>query len=1589
MLDEIFTQLSSLDKTTRLDAYQSLTAAMKKYSDLPKIEEFVRRVPALVDFVRRDFGMRKGDDHRDGQLAHEALKLATLLAWRHSSAMTEVAKEDVLDQCIEIVVDHQASKLLTNSSLFLLSCQSFNKILTHTRVNRIIKTLEKIDARISGFQVKVLRLDLYKKLVSQCPKLMVGHASSWLGPLMEGLLSERSDVASRALSCGREAAVKLGSDIEMSKAMEKLLNSSVPNRAREPNNEASQASPPNTILYTEVFVAKLQRLAKDKSRSDTVPQIWSVIVLFLQRRRSVLTRAPHKQHLLSIMQYCLNKVPVATKTRAMAAWRDLIYTLHPDMHTDKSTLELLSLIFAGAFQRNDGEKARKVVEATYITFLYYALWPKASNETVTYVWNKRVASLLKMDNPKSHVRSEFALRVLGALLGTQKQVAWDKEKAMHCAPLQPEDLPLIEPKWVAANIDSILDVLENHIKTAGPDPKAIVYTVWDRFNRCIVETRNHEIRPSHATMGALASILSYTLKHAAETVPSFATTPPPDPNALTRLSKLLIGTISTFGLIPCNEKVLYVDEHNIVHAAESAKSVDAADEYSSAIEIVLSWVMSACQLRYEPPQAVCDLFDLIIRRKLESATNSSKRLQILAELSQGAVCEETYHLEGCTPSHCLKATFWEQICKQLLDALKDYSSSEVSPDSQSRGADFQHVVTILVNGVNHESESKTSWFQAWNLLLKEASASLRESTNLAIANGVFEPIARGISEKFVLGQQSGRVQAGLDITCRVLRSVQWPEVSDTQQQAQKSLWGSVPANANSGLQDPYAYVYDLFQSALNLDLLSNNPSRTGHTVTMFIDQCPASFFWDMLRKLAPSLGRWLREKENDDPEPAYWSKLIYKLKDSWSFRPTDYQAIIRPILLAGLGSSTPEIAAEYVALWDSDIRALVSVDGDSELAGALTSARGQSASSRIVFSQSVPQSSPAPLPASQASSVHAAASANLSQSPGRREWLLSKSLRRQSPVNAPQTVASQPDAMAKSRTGEVQVTQNKSHSKTTFDLPACFLHGAADDVGANTVMNVSVPAEQKLDTMDTNADAEIPSSPPELPAEPVLPAVSSDNSESENRGDVNYALPMSDEFQDMDSSPTPFIRRPFSATRSDIGVFDFPDSSPIKNSNHPQAQSDPTGTATKPSKPKRQTRAKSSELRVSSVSSKHFPINLDEEAVPEPSANARSPMYTVQAARQAPFRLTDSQKEAIIDVDSIPERVGNKRKLSLSSAARDLPYQKGHGRPRSSLETVSASRQELNDMQESQPQKRGRGRPRKAAASLTRKSPSVATVQTSQPDEDMEDSIEVVQSQPQPAKQRKLRARISRGDSLAVVIDVAPLAPVAARRDDAQNHVEREASTVPSSSSVERIRDSFVEDDGPDTFSEKTTGTGVQPSQKKGRKKPNSSTKKAKSALENRGTPEQKVSLVQTVHDTFGDVIGSDEEQCSEDPEQEQQQEQELKTHSRKRKSLSSPSSQLQGCMDPSTPKKKRKISVSGETKEASQPQTPQSPLSKTAQNILAKLRGLLGDVQRAVLGRSEARATAKVLNDISAIVPQIGNAVLEAEERGENGSEA
>lgn len=1589
MLDEIFTQLASSDKSARLDAYQSLAAAMKKYNDMPKFEEFIRRVPALFDFIRRDLELRKGDDHRDGQLSHEALKLATLLAWRDPATLSDSAKEVLLDQCIEVLVDTTASKLLTNNCLFLLSCQSFNKNLNQPRVVKILKALSKIDERVSGSQVKSLRVDTYRKFVSQCPKAMTGNVGLWLVPLMEGMLSDRNDVATKALSCGREAATKLGSELEVSKAMEQLLKTTIPVRTSEKACDKEQNNSSTPKIYAEHLVSRLQRIAKDKSRSELVPQIWSVVILFLQRRRSVLTKAPTKEHLFRLLQFCLNKVPITTKTRAIIAWRDLIYTLRAEMHQDRATLDLLSLVFAGAFQRNDGEKARNEVETTYCTFLYFAIWPKASTETITWVWNKRITSLLKMDNPKSHVRPEFALRVIGALLGTQQQVGWDAEKALSGPPLQPEDLPRIEPKWVVANIDSILDVLENHIKAAGSETDASVYTVWDAFNRCIVETRSHEIRPSSVTMTALASMLSFALKYASEMDSSRPVTDQKS-RPLACLSRLLFGTFSTFGLIPCNEKVLSVDEHNVVHANESAKSTDGTDGTHSGIDIALVMLLSSCLTPCEPPSAFGDLLGLIIDRKLAAGTNCSKRLQILAELSESSLCDGPHVPGNQAHRHCLRTTHWEQISKRLLETLKNYSSSDASPDSQSRGADFTHIVTILINGVDHAASLKMSWFQAWDLLLTEAKASLDESAHLAIANAIFEPLAKGLLERMASAERHVRSEAGVDIVCRVLRSVEWPETTDTQQQAQRALWGSMSANTRLDARDPYSSVYDLFLLALDTDLARSSSSRVDRAVTVFVDSCPAPFFWNMLQNVAPGLGRWLCNKVNDDPEPAYWFKLSRKIQGLWSIKNHDSLSALKPILLAGLASTVHEVVTEYVALWDNTVSSAVRLENGSEFAQALTKAKDTLAKSKVASSQIISQTSPVVPPSSQGLSTKQASATSLHNSPSRREWLLNESPRQsrahtseESTQHLLVTVQPEPSGLTVSRVDEDILPAPAPQTHSTSAPHRC--------VTSSIALNLT-PIKAGLDhTHPVVLEPELPSSPPEVSREPELPTLSSDDVDQANIG-VDQALPMSDEFRDLDYSPTPLVRRPFSAGRSDMGVFDLPDSSPIQGSTHLQMHSDPTGNNATAAASKKQPKSRMSKQALRS--SKHFPINLEAEntMVPRHAQSTKNAAPVQQQAadvQTTPFVnnfQAKNQDSEIIDVDALPEKTGSKRKQTSTTIEHEQPPQKrGRGRPRKVIDPVSSSQPTSQEMEGTRSQQRGSpSRPKKTAIPLPRKYPTTLTAQTSQSDDDMEDTIEIAQSQPQPSERGQSRRAKPRRNKDEVVVDVLSSAPKSAQ--DGERNTRSKRNKAPSIGSVEIVRDSFKNDDKGDKTNEKGIDAPVKRRNSKARKTRSSSAHQQGNPTEQEVISKDR-NAPSTVSDIFSGIADHDNDDAHEE-EQEVLQKRGGESNGKKRKSPSSPSSQLHEALNPTTPKKKRRSAAADEDGDPSPQATPQSPLSKAAQNILAKLRGLLDGVQGVVLGRSEARTTTKVLNEIAAIVPQISNAVMDAEERGENDAE-
>lgn len=845
MLEDVVRELASSSRSSRLDAYQTLNGCLKAYDDLPSPEAMAEKLPLLMEFIRRDLttGTPEGGIH-DTQLMTQVLKLLTIMLWMPKLA--DMLSDDfcifVLNQSISVLMDQKSSKALVNHYMHLLATQKFpSKILTDDRANRLLNVLREITTYVKGNGVVGQRLMVYRTLLTQAHAVMLRRVEEWMEHLFSGMLSNIKEVRARALAFGLDASVTLGTIIPVSRSVLDIFNRQSADGKK----------------FSEMLVRRLSEMIGSKEEASHVPQIWSIVILFLRSRRGQLEHWEHMRVWLVMIQKCFNSADDHVKFQAHLSWNRLIFAISPTISTGSSLVKMLRQPITSQLDRRHNDKrsrqAKQVAYTSYCTLLYYAFRPLSSHDTLDRFWEEYVALLLTKTDTR------FGCEVLISLLGDTPQKIWSEQRANESAPVKPEELPRLDPKWVRLRAATVLKVLDAVLQSVEWQPtedgEAWVLRAWRAFTKALGEAGSKEVKVSTESMIAVAHMIG-SIKHfwvhcnkrQAARVDSLA-----ESTDMQRLAALVDIAVSNMGPLPFSEKRL------IQVSGDSFEAADTPSSRSTRIQGSLaSPVAHLIRMLYvsTPPEDASECCKVTMRGffqiALRSTTSRRSKLKVLRD-----ICDLTE--SEIADSSATKVTFWQLALEFLTESFVSSKPDDGTNDSPYQfGPDYSTMLKMIELEARNSTQMTTNWVAAFKCI----NAQVQKECGIGGSTvSVIEPSA------VFLHARLAEDHIGISIQrCTILiQNTSWPESRKEVERAQKALWGASPLPFKSASFCPFDKLYTLIDSVLAATYSTYSEPVSGeivelfHAFTSFIKTCPSSQAAALLKRLQTGCSVWIRD----------------------------------------------------------------------------------------------------------------------------------------------------------------------------------------------------------------------------------------------------------------------------------------------------------------------------------------------------------------------------------------------------------------------------------------------------------------------------------------------------------------------------------------------------------------------------------------------------------------------------------------------------------------------------------------------------------------------------------------------------------
>ncbi|KAI2792387.1 hypothetical protein POX_b02424 [Penicillium oxalicum] len=736
LLESVVQQLAGESISSRLDAYMNLFNALRTYDSLPGGKEIGEKLGLITDFIQRDVtrDLVHGTP-MDTTLANQALKLSAAFIWQQdiSSQLPEDFKAFLVEHAITSLQENKGAKSVLTHYLSILSTQNFSaKIMTTSRIIRLLTALQDLSKHVTGKAISFHRLSIYQRLLSQFKSTFISQSSSWMEHLVFGLLHSHKETRIKAIALGFQISVTAGPTPSLSSTVRQLFD-----RPLEGNRK----------LVTEIK-ERMSRMVATLDTGMHVPQIWSIIVLLLRSKKWTLDQWEHFKEWVLVLQRCFNCSEPAIKSQAIVAWNRFIYAVSPNENTSRSLLKMLGKPVFSQFERKKsdkpGAKPAQLALSSYYHLLYYAFRPSLPYHHVDVIWEEYVAIPSATILSSHPGLSNTTALVVSNLLWSPQAKVWAETRITDNARMEVEELPSLEPRWVRARVSVVLEVFESLFKTSVWNTEAIhesnIAIAWKSLANALSLASSKEITPSGESMQAVGSVLGFLHRLWAAGPSGLNAMGEDAQDTFCERFRFLSKTmIVSLGGVPFTEKLMLLTEDGVFQSSATPthrSPPSSTNLHSPAIHLLR--LISRDLTIPSPAPSYSRLVHGLIRASCDARISRGSRLEFLkqcAEVSAG----DSVNAARESP---LLATVWTETAKAAACALNTFPIEPVRERIGVASRDHEIITDILLTGVDLFPDAISDW----SCLLNDYSRVVRtEKDDIAVVELVVEPIARHLS----------------------------------------------------------------------------------------------------------------------------------------------------------------------------------------------------------------------------------------------------------------------------------------------------------------------------------------------------------------------------------------------------------------------------------------------------------------------------------------------------------------------------------------------------------------------------------------------------------------------------------------------------------------------------------------------------------------------------------------------------------------------------------------------------------------------------------------------------------------------------
>jgi len=862
MLESIVQQLAGKDRSSKQDAYLMLSGSLKASDNVPDMKALKEKMPLLCQFIWRDLSEKLEDGKPDSTLVTKALVL--LSSFLQKPAVAETFPSEfplqIVDHAIKALEDGSSSKDILKHLMFVLAHQNFPpKVMNQERTGRLITALHEIENHVKGKSIVMGRLDVYRTLLRQSKPHMLSN-TIWAHDLFTDMLSSLREIRTPAITFGLESSFALGRESPASRAVSNLF-------------KAEYTGEKEGLRFGDFYAGKLKELIKIKEVSSTVPQIFSVIILFLRAKPQLLEQWAFLKLFLGVLRDCFNSSDSATKMEANYAWNRLVFAVMPNEKTPPNMKAVLVNILIAQLKKRSN---RKATLSSVCNLLYYAMRPTSAPAQLDMYWDEYVVSTVgqclvagaRTDPDLVAKDAADACSILQGLFEPTMSRPWTEARAMenlHQNGVEPRDLPGLDSKWLRKSYSRVFPVLgpllEKLFWDLGEDSD--ILRVWEAYITSIASPMVMEVKVSIDTMGCVASLFSLLHKiwnlgpkSIGSLRPCNEPSLPQSTSAFLRsFEKLVSKAIKGLGLLAFTEKLLCITDETFIAIATPSQH---PKKPRGVIKPPLQHLMLL--LAKLSPNLEYDLrFSQMVRSILlpffEARTTRRSRLELLQDLHPLLPAEMT---AACK-------LIWQVLAEFATIATDTRDDRDVNrSNEQPLGVDYRDVVKVLEVGINM---SPSQPLPGWNALFGAlATSATLDAGDAGRAIAVVEPLAKSFVPTLA---KASNTSTGLAYLHLLLGKVApYPKDRQSLDAARRRLWGTDIPGPKTANFDPYAHLYDYVRLSLVAAYDSLSPQNHHDyadivsSVANLLDRCPTQLSLNVLTQVQIGISYWIVDKSH-------------------------------------------------------------------------------------------------------------------------------------------------------------------------------------------------------------------------------------------------------------------------------------------------------------------------------------------------------------------------------------------------------------------------------------------------------------------------------------------------------------------------------------------------------------------------------------------------------------------------------------------------------------------------------------------------------------------------------------------------------